>query len=80
MSETKKCATVKVGQLKELLKDADDEQDIRVWVEMQHEVFDENEPKTVMSLEGRRLIGVTDSPNEPFYCLVAGYYREDDEV
>ena len=80
MSDTKRYATVKVGQLKELLKDADDEQDIRVWVEMQHEVHRGDKPETVMSLEGRRLIGVTDNPNEPFCCLVAGYYREDDEV
>lgn len=80
MTDTKHYATVKVGQLKQLIEDVDDEQEIRVWVEMQHEVPTENGSEQVMTLEGRRLIGVNDNPNDPFCCLVAGYYREGDDI
>ena len=71
-TETKKYATITVGQLKKLIEDCDNDQEIRVWVECRQQ--------DAMLLEGRRLIGVMDDPNDKYVCLVAGYYREEDGV
>ena len=59
-------------QLKQLLDDSDTEKEIRVWVEMKNE--DGN-----TYLEGRRLVGVVDDPNDQYLCIVAGFYKEDSE-
>lgn len=69
---TKKYASINVGQLKQMLDGVDEDKEIRIWVEMQH---DES-----ILLEGRRLIGIRDDPYEQKYlCLVAGYYVNDVE-
>ena len=68
---TKNYSTLSVQQLKDLLKDVDGDREIRIWVEMEH-----NE---TIALEGRRAIGVLDDPNDPFCCIVAGYYQTEEE-
>lgn len=68
---TKKYATLKAGQLKKMIESCDDDQEVRIWVEMENE-------KGVMRLEERRLVGTIDGPNDKYLCLVAGYYREED--
>lgn len=68
---TKKYATLSVSQLKKLLENADDDKEIRVWVEMRH--------GDVVALEGRRLVGVVDDPNDQFLCIIAGYYNNEEE-
>ena len=68
---TKKYATLKAAQLKKMIESCDDDQEVRIWVEMENE-------KDVMRLEGRRLVGTIDDPNDKYLCLVAGYYREED--
>lgn len=68
---TKKYATLKAGQLKKMIESSDDDQEVRIWVEMESE-------KGAMRLEGRRLVGTIDDPNDKYLCLVAGYYREED--
>ena len=72
-TQTKKYATIKTGQLKKMIESSDDDQEVRIWVEMEND-------KGVMRLEGRRLIGTMDDPNDKYLCLVAGYYRDEDEV
>lgn len=67
---TKNYVSITVGQLKRLIEDCDDDREIRVWVEMSKE-------KSIV-LEGRRLVGVIDDPNDKYVCFVAGYYSEDD--
>lgn len=69
---TKNYVSITVGQLKKLIKDCDDDREIRVWVEMAKGDCD-----TVV-LEGRKLVGVIDDPNDKYVCFVAGYYSEDD--
>ena len=70
--EIKDYATIKVGQLKKLIEGVDEEKEVRVWVEM-------TSGDSIL-LEGRRLIGVMDDPNDKYLCLVGGYYKvEDDE-
>lgn len=69
---TKNYETLNVKQLKQLIEESDDWAEIRVWVEMAKGDCD-----TVV-LEGRRLVGVVDDPNDKYVCLVAGYYTEDD--
>ncbi len=69
---TSKYASITVNQLKTLLNDCDDEKEIRIWVEKQNE-------DGAIFLEGRRLIGVTDNPNDKYCCLVAGLYWEEEE-
>lgn len=68
---TKDYASVNIGQLKKLIEDIDEDREIRVWVEMEH-----NEQ---IRLEGRRIIGVMDDPNDKYACFVAGYYQRGDE-
>lgn len=62
--------TLNVGQLKQLLDNHDDNQEIRVWSE-------ETNDDGVTYLSGRRLIGVAD--DNGFCCLMAAYYTEDKE-
>lgn len=68
---TDKYASMTKNQLIELIKDSED-QEIRIWVEKKTE-------DGGMMLEGRRLIGVMDDPNDKYICLVAGYYRNEEE-
>ena len=68
---SKEYATLSVSQLKKLLENADDDKEIRVWVEMKH--------GDSVALEGRRLVGVIDDPNDKFLCIVAGYYHNEEE-
>ena len=70
--DTSKYASITVNQLKQLLDDCNEDKEIRVWVERTNE--DGN-----LFLEGRRLIGVTDDPNDKYCCLVAGLYYEEEE-
>ena len=68
---TKKYATLSVSQLKKLLENADDDKEIRFWVEMRQ--------GDVVALEGRRLVGVVDDPNDQFLCIIVGYYNNEEE-
>lgn len=70
-TQTKKYATIKTGQLKKMIELSDDDQEVRIWVEMEND-------QGAMRLEGRRLVGTIDDPNDKYLCLVAGYYREED--
>lgn len=73
MGLTENYVSLSVWQLKELLNGVeDDSQEIRVWVECENK--DGN-----TYLEGRRLCGLTDDPNDKFVCLVAGLYYEESE-
>ena len=68
---TKDYASINVGQLKQLIEDIDDDREIRIWVE--------KEVNEQIVLEGRRLIGVMDDPNDKYACLVAGYYKNEEQ-
>lgn len=70
--DTSTYASITVNQLKQLLEDCNEDKEIRIWVERTNE--DGN-----IFLEGRRLIGVTDDPNDKYCCLVAGLYYEEEE-
>lgn len=70
--DTSKYASITVNQLKQLLEDCNEDKEIRVWVER---INDDGN----LFLEGRRLIGVTDDPNDKYCCLVAGLYYEEGE-
>ena len=70
--DTSTYASITVNQLKQLLEDCNEDKEIRIWVERTNE--DGN-----TFLEGRRLIGVTDDPNDKYCCLVAGLYYEEEE-
>ena len=70
--DTSTYASITVNQLKQLLEDCNEDKEIRIWVERTNE--DGN-----IFLEGRRLIGVTDDPNDKYCCLVAGLYYEEQE-
>ena len=71
-TQTKDYSTITISQLKQLIENCDDDREIRIWVEMKKA---ESDP---MYLEGRRLIGVMDDPNDEYVCFVAGYYRPED--
>ena len=72
MALTENYTSLNVKQLKQLLEDIDDDsQEIRVWVEKVN-----SDGNTF--LEGRRLCGVVDDPNDKYCCLVAGMYFEED--
>lgn len=58
-----------VGQLKTLLADVDDEQEIRVWVERTNE-------DGIRFFEGRKLVGIADE--EKYCCLCAALYSPED--
>ena len=67
--DDKKYTTLKVSQLVKLLEDVDQDKEIRVWCEM-------NLPGSEnIFLEGRRLIGVSEDPNDDFVCLTAVHYE-----
>lgn len=70
--DTSTYASITVNQLKQLLEDCNEDKEIRIWVERTNE--DGN-----TFLEGRRLIGVTDDPNDKYCCLVAGLYYEEEK-
>lgn len=70
MSLTENYTSLNVKQLKKLLEDVGDEsQEIRIWVEKL------NRDGTVF-LQGRRLCGVIDDPNDKYLCFIAGLYEE----
>ena len=73
--ETEKFKSLTLRQLKELIEmeQPDEDQEIRVWVEM------ENEDGTKY-LEGRRLIGITDDPNDHYICFTAAKYRPEEGI
>lgn len=69
MSLTENYVSLNVKQLKKLLEDVSDEdQEVRIWVEKL------NRDGTVF-LQGRRLCGVIDDPNDKYLCIVAGLYE-----
>lgn len=71
--DTDKYVSMNVKQLKQLLENCSDEKEVRIWVERRNK-------EGSLFLEGRRLIGVLDDPNDKYCCLVAGlYYQEGDE-
>lgn len=72
MSLTKNYSSLNVKQLKQLLEDVNDSQEVRIWVEMEN-----NDGNTY--LEGRRLCGTIDDPHDEYLCIVAGLYREEEE-
>lgn len=59
-------------QLQELLENSDTSKEIRIWVEM------ENDDGSIY-LQGRRLVGTIDDPNDKYLCLIAGLYREESD-
>lgn len=64
--------TLTLKQLKQLVENCDEDKEIRVWVEMRNK--DDS-----LYLEGRRLIGIQENPNDPFVSFVAGYYQNEEE-
>ncbi len=62
-----KYVPMNAGQLKQLIKNVDDEKPIRVWVECKNK-------DGVTYLEGRKLAGVLDE--EDRLCLCALHYNE----
>lgn len=73
MSLTEGYVSLNVKQLKKLLDDVqDDEREVRVWVEKLNQ-------DGAAYLEGRRLCGVVDDPNDKYLCIVAGLYKEESE-
>lgn len=70
MALTDNYMSLNVQQLKKLLDTVEDEgKEIRVWVE---EINSDGNTY----LQGRRLCGLIDDPNDKFCCLVAGLYEE----
>lgn len=73
--DTEKFKSLTLRQLKELIEmeQPDEDQEIRVWVEM------ENEDGTKY-LEGRRLIAITDDPHDHYICFIAAKYRPEEGI
>lgn len=71
MSLTKSYISLNVQQLEKLLDTVEDKtREIRVWVE-------ETNKDGNTYLQGRRLCGIVDDPNDEYLCLVAGLYQQD---
>lgn len=71
MERLKNYATLTIKQLKQLIKNCDEDKEIRVWVEEKNE-------DDARYLSGRRLIGIQENPNDSFVSFVAAFYETEE--
>lgn len=72
MTSNDNYASLTVAQLKKILQNADEDKEIRVWVEFQNK--DGN-----TYLQGRQLYGIMESPDDKYLSLIARQYPKQEE-